>query len=502
VTAAALPGLTVEVVPPPTEPTPLRSDVAGFAGATRRGPVGVAVRVDGLTDCQRRFGGLDPAAATTYALRGYFENGGQAAWVVRVSGSGPGQVAGALWAVSNLAGFPAAAYQVQATSPGAWANGAEVTVTYRAQSLAGPAEVDVRVAVPGEAVEVFRALPAAELAERLTASLLVRFMPTGAPAPSGPGPRAASVTLTLGGGGDVPPALPDWLGAVEALTDEPEVAIVATPGLDEDLHGDDRDTIVDALLDAAASQLDRLVVLDVPPDRTAADQAAGWADAMRGREASRRRAGAAYHPWLRVRDPLGGSAAPVRTLPPSGHVAGLISRLDRERGAHHTPANASLFDAVDLEPAFGDGEEIAVHQAGVNLLRCAPGRGLLVWGGRTLDSGETGRFVAHRRLLHRLVRAIRRVAEPLVFDVNNAELRLTIVRALTSVLLEAFRAGALRGARPEQGFAVRCDDTNNPPEQDPGLLVCDIDVAPAVPMEFIRLRLLVGQEGRLEVIEA
>jgi hypothetical protein len=90
----------------------------------------------------------------------------------------------------------------------------------------------------------------------------------------------------------------------------------------------------------------------------------------------------------------------------------------------------------------------------------------------------------------------------LVFDVNGPELRLTLVRALTSVLLEAFRAGALKGTRPEQAFEVRCDDTTNPPEQDPGLLVCEVAVAPAAPMEFIRLRLLLGQEGRLEVIEA
>ena len=49
---------------------------------------------------------------------------------------------------------------------------------------------------------------------------------------------------------------------------------------------------------------------------------------------------------------------------------------------------------------------------------------------------------------------------------------------------------------------MQCDETNNPPGQDPGLVVCEIAVAPAVPMEFIRLRLLLGAEGRLEVIEA
>ena len=102
--------------------------------------------------------------------------------------------------------------------------------------------------------------------------------------------------------------------------------------------------------------------------------------------------------------------------------------------------------------------------AGVNLLRCAPGRGLQVWGGRTLDADPpVSLYVAHRRLMHRLVRAIRQVAEPLVFDVNGPELWLTLVRAVTSVLLEAFRAGALAGHPPEEAFRVACDDTNNPP---------------------------------------
>ena len=89
----------------------------------------------------------------------------------------------------------------------------------------------------------------------------------------------------------------------------------------------------------------------------------------------------------------------------------MISRLDRVRGAHHTPANAVLEDAVDLDPALAEPEQVATFEAGLNLLRCAPGRGLQVWGGRTLDPGHL--YVAHRRLPHRLVRAVHRVADPL-----------------------------------------------------------------------------------------
>jgi len=123
-----------------------------------------------------------------------------------------------------------------------------------------------------------------------------------------------------------------------------------------------------------------------------------------------------------------------------------------------------------------------------------------VWGGRTLD--RTTPFVAHRRLLHRLVRAIRRVAEPLVFETNGPVLWFTFVRSVTAVLLDAWRAGALAGTRPEEAFGVVCDATTNPPEEiDAGRCVCNIEFAPAVPMEFILIRVALSRDGSLEVLQ-
>jgi hypothetical protein len=211
-----------------------------------------------------------------------------------------------------------------------------------------------------------------------------------------------------------------------------------------------------------------------------------------------------YHPWIRVEDPAGGLDAPFRWISPVGHVGGLISRLDRERGAHYTPANALLFDAVDVAAGYAAAEQALLLASGINLIRCQSGQGLQVWGGRTAAHprrNPEGMFLAHRRLIHRLVRAIRRVAEPLVFDNHDVELRLTIVRTITGVLLEAFRAGALKGTREEEGFQVRCDESNNPPEdEDLGRVLCEIALAPAVPMEFIILRVAFTTEGKLEVI--
>jgi phage tail sheath protein FI len=111
-------------------------------------------------------------------------------------------------------------------------------------------------------------------------------------------------------------------------------------------------------------------------------------------------------------------------------------------------------------------------------------------------------YLAHRRLIHRLVRAIRRVAAPLVFNANVPALCLVLVRAITAVLMQAFRAGALKGERPEQGFRVICDETNNTPaEIERGEVRCEVQVAPVVPMEFITLRIALSGDGRLEFIE-
>ena len=123
-------------------------------------------------------------------------------------------------------------------------------------------------------------------------------------------------------------------------------------------------------------------------------------------------------------------------------------------------------------------------------------------GSGTVDDFRGG-FVAHRRLIHTLTRAIRRVAEPLVFDTNGPALWLAFVRSITSVLSEAYRAGALKGATPQEAFQVKCDAETNPPENiDNGLCICEILVAPAAPMEFITLRVAVSGDGKLEVFES
>jgi len=349
----------------------------------------------------------------------------------------------------------------------------------------------------------------------------VRLIPDGAPIQSvASGPSRLDWQLTLAGGSDGAASdSASYSAALSQLNDEPEVALLALPDLYRDLddpqaHG----LLVDLLVQVDASR-DRLLLLDAPLDRARrtglqSAQMLAWVDGLRGDPRSVEcRSAAAYHPWLSVPDPLGGVVNPLKAVPPSGHVAGVISKLDRERGPHYTPANAPLLDAVDVSARLNADELVQLNASAVNLLRCSYGNGLQVWGSSTLarePRSEVTRqvfvadhFIGYRRLIHRLVRAIRRVAEPLVFDTNGPELWLTFVRAVTTVLLEAYRGGGLKGARPDEAFCVRCDDKTNPPqERELGRCVCEIGVAPVAPMEFIVFRVALGGEGTLEVFES
>lgn len=539
---AQLPGLYFTRAARAHEAAPLRSDVAGFAGRARRGPLGQRVRVEGWNDYLRWFGGFDAEAETPYALRGYFDNGGLVAHVVRIGlpgAPGAARAASALWrplpAGSGAAppevprAFAHRAYRVMAASPGHWANHTRIHARFRRDGALGGSELDLAIEAPGEPPEYLNGLAlgaidadgadplAREVARR---SALVRLVPADGPNPAaGRGPRRCDWQLTLAGG--TAGAAGDgaaYNAALDALNEEPEVALLVLPDLHRDFGAAADPVQAQALLadwlERVDAGRDRMLLLDAPPGHDSAAQLAGWLDAVAGqprRGASR--AAALYHPWLSVPDPLGSGADPLRALPPCGHIAGLISKLDRERGPHYTPANAPLQGAVDLALALGNDELAMLDAGGVNLVVCSAGQGLQVRGSSTLAriprvagaprAFVADHFIACRRLLHRLVRAIRRVAEPLVFDTNGPELWLAFVRAINTVLLEAWRGGGLKGARPAEAFYVRCDERTNPPEQrELGLCLCEIGVAPVAPMEFIVLRVALGGEGALEVFES
>jgi uncharacterized protein len=521
-TSLKTPGAYFESVKPTAEIETLRTDIAGFIGPTERGPVGQLTRVDGWRDFVNQFGGETLSYDMPFCVRGYFENGGEVAYIVRTSG-GPFKPAAADWKVGELhaethqwlpagpaaGGFFASRYCIEATSPGVWGNGLRVEISYLQRGRSGAPQLTIKVVPSSGAGEFLPAVLPALLEQQVAEqSGLIRITAISGSAPSATlhqGPLGLSWgPIELKNGNEQPADSNRYLKDVEALLAEPEVALIVIPDL---YRLPDPHHLLALVAARSDESLDRQVIIAPPRDELDVNQSVQWALLRREQLAARSaRSVAVYQPWLDVRNPLGGVIEPLRRVPPVGHVAGCISRLDRERGAQYTPANTTLVDAVDASRAYDFFEQGVLVENGLNPLRCRQGRGLEVWGGRTLADPQAdpeGLYLAHRRLIHRLVRAIRRVTAPLVFGNNGPQLWLVLVRAITTVLLQAFRAGALKGERPEESFRVTCDESNNPvSQQDLGQVICEIQLAPAVPMEFITLRIAISTEGRLELINS
>ncbi|MPY55739.1 phage tail sheath family protein [Streptomyces spongiae] len=109
------PGVYIEEVPSGPQPIAAApTSVMAVLGTTRKGPLLTPTRVTGWGDYVRTFGAPASRGFTGESVFGYFENGGPAAWVVRVDPS-----TSASWQVFDGSGKKS--FAVTAGSPGAWA---------------------------------------------------------------------------------------------------------------------------------------------------------------------------------------------------------------------------------------------------------------------------------------------------------------------------------------------------------------------------------------------
>ena len=207
--------------------------------------------------------------------------------------------------------------------------------------------------------------------------------------------------------------------------------------------------------------------------------------------------GAIYYPWLRV---MGGSDLANRfmSLPPCGHVAGVFARSDQRTGVHKAPANEVLEGVVDLEVNITNELQDRLNPEDVNCLRAFPGRGIRVWGARTLAGGEKRqwKYINVRRLILSVGRWIEQNLSEVVFEPHEARLWARIGRELNAYFNDLFQRGALKGSTAREAFYVKCDAETNPPEvRNAGMVLTEIGLAPTVPGEFVVVHIRHGEGG-------
>jgi len=307
-------------------------------------------------------------------------------------------------------------------------------------------------------------------------------------------PRAQEQTLNLEKKMLAPATSQEFRGSVversgvEGLEALDDVTMLCVPDLMSTPPGGELDldmvkAVQTAMIAHCERMGDRVAILDPPPNATP-QEINDWRMNVAGYDSSY---AALYYPWIQVDDPL--QNRPIY-IPPCGHIAGIWARNDNTRGVHKAPANEVVLGATGLAYNITKGEQDVLNPNGINCIRAFPGRGIRVWGARTLSSDPAWRYINVRRLFNYVEKSIERGTQWVVFEPNDKLLWARVRRDVGAFLTTVWSDGALFGSSPSQAFYVKCDEELNPPEsRDLGRLIIEIGMAPVKPAEFVIFRI-------------
>lgn len=513
------PGVYIEEIergPRPIEGVP--TSTAAFLGETERGPIKPRM-VTSFKEYVRWFGGVFAEEKfMPYAANGFFENGGKRLYVCRIVGD---QATPAEAAFGD--------FSVRAAGPGAWGRRVWAIVsdstTQRPDAGGTPRPVGFRLRLyywsgnvePFDPIAEDKRLPRPSLSEDFddlvvderSSDAYIKRVPTidlakgstnrgpdssalamlvrNAAAPVEARPANGSQALSDGGADDANPlGVDDYNGepvgqrfdtqglAALALDPYRDVALVYAPAVGRE--------IALALIAHCEKLRFRFAAVDSPKnvnDLSALDPRTTLVDTQYA---------AFYYPWLAIADPQTGAH---KVVPPGGYALGVYARTDVERGVFKAPANEVMRGVLDLEFDINDDMQAQLNPRGVNVTRRFPGRGIRIWGARTLSSNGLWKYVSVRRLFIFLERSIYEGTQWVVFEPNEPRMWQRLVDSTVLFLRTQWRLGALLGRTENEAFFVSCGLGTTMTQDDVlnGRLVCEIGIAPVRPAEFVIFRI-------------
>lgn len=184
------------------------------------------------------------------------------------------------------------------------------------------------------------------------------------------------------------------------------------------------------------------------------------------------------------------------TLPPSSIMAGVYARVDKDRGVWKAPANVALNSVIKPTVKITNEQQEGLNvdaTAGksINAIRAFTGKGVLVWGARTLSGNDNEwRYVSVRRFYNMAEESLKKATERVVFESNDANTWIKVKAQIENFLTVLWRDGALAGAVPEQAFFVNIGLGKTMTALDilEGRMIIEIGMAVVRPAEFIILR--------------
>lgn len=508
------PGVYVEEVPSGARSIEaVGTSTAIFVGETERGPV-EPVKIRNFAEFERLFGGylrgkgsaIEPLMLT-YAVDGFFQNGGSTAYILRAAEAAlaTGQ------RTVDIATVPTAV--LEASSPGVWAkNQLRAVIGPASDGVAGHRRIAVVVkdlATGNWSVEENWDRLSADpdddnyVVSVLERSLYIRWAEATAPSKLSDTPKdltqaapteAQLVELAValppqfadGAGGDTEVGearFGELLHALDAVTD---ASLLVLPGKTEGFANAGMAYV------ESRSLRDLFYIADLPasgkPDLTEALE--DTKGALAGLTKSD--LGAVYWPWIQVADPVGASRNSTAIIPPAGHVAGLYARTDARRGVWKAPAGveAAVQGIQSLQYKLLDSHQDDMNPVGLNALRLLPSAGAAVWGSRTLRPSSEWRYIPVRRTAIFLRKSLYEGLQWAVFEPNGETLWSSLRLAAEAFMEQLFRQGAFAGRTSRDAYFVKCDAETTPQaDQDAGIVNVWVGFAPLRPAEFVVIQL-------------
>jgi hypothetical protein len=185
-------------------------------------------------------------------------------------------------------------------------------------------------------------------------------------------------------------------------------------------------------------------------------------------------------------------AESLNLLPPSSGMAGIYAMVDSSINVAKAPANLSLGSvirpSVQITSKTQEELNLPLNGKAINAIRTFQGKGVLVWGARTLDgNSQDWRYISVRRTMTFLEQSIKAAAEGYVFEPNNSTTWSTLKATVTNFLLNQWQSGILAGQSPDDAFSVNIGlgTTMTPNDILDGILKLTVKVAISRPAEFI-----------------
>lgn len=251
-------------------------------------------------------------------------------------------------------------------------------------------------------------------------------------------------------------------------------------------------SIEPALIEAAitfCTSRGAMMIVDPPAEWRSANDAIAGIERQVGPASAN---AALYFPRIVRPNPLRGNRPEIFAC--CGAVAGVIARIDGQRGVWQAPAGteATLRATSKLAVSLSDSDQDLLNKRGINCLREIPGQGTVVWGARTRRGAESladeWKYVPVRRTALFITESLRRGLTWVVFEPNDEPLWASIRNEINAFMQGLFRQGAFKGQSAKEAWFVRCGhDTTTADDIANGIINVMVGFAPLKPAEFVIL---------------